>query len=116
VDLTQQGGNVVATGSGSIDLTGLSLGGVSFEGGGIIFPSLGTIVTAPFAVTPLDTYSGMRDANEFRERGQYRGQQRQRRLGRHNRLEPGALCAAGLRLRHAPVVHRNLARLSPVSA
>src|SRR5580704_1117236 len=46
VDLTQEGGNVVATGSGAIDLTGLSL---DFTSGAlaVIEPSIGQILTGP---------------------------------------------------------------------
>jgi hypothetical protein len=43
VDLTQQGGNVVATGSGAIDLTGLTFVN-SFTGFGLLDPSLGGMI------------------------------------------------------------------------
>jgi hypothetical protein len=39
VDLTQQGSNVVATGSGAIDLTGLGLLPLSSSGSGLLNPS-----------------------------------------------------------------------------
>jgi hypothetical protein len=45
VDLTQEGSNVVATGSGTIDLAGLTLDFVSVPAGSIIFPSNGEIIT-----------------------------------------------------------------------
>jgi hypothetical protein len=54
VTLTQQGSNVVATGSGPIDLIGLSLTG---DGGAAasVVPSFGSINTGP-PVTSVDQY------------------------------------------------------------
>jgi hypothetical protein len=48
VTLQQVGSNVVATGSGAIDLTGLTLLATGSEAG-VIMPSTGTIVTGPFS-------------------------------------------------------------------
>jgi hypothetical protein len=58
VDLTQAGGNVVATGSGTLDLAGLTfLGSVTFPFGGLVFPVAGQIAVGS---TPLsfDVYGG----------------------------------------------------------
>jgi hypothetical protein len=61
VDLTQQGSNVVATGSGTIDLAGLSLlvpGGPT--PGGALAPSVGLIITGPGpGVVNFDLYQGV---------------------------------------------------------
>src|ERR1700727_3295399 len=61
VDLTETGGNVVATGSGAIDLTGLEsnvlTGGMAF-----LNPSLGAIRTGPPPFTPIEGYDA---ANGF---------------------------------------------------
>ena len=57
VDLTQQGGNVVATGSGEIDLTGLDIiSELSLNP--FVNSSLGSIVTGPDAVLPAYIYGG----------------------------------------------------------
>ena len=58
VTLTQAGSNVVATGSGTIDLTGLSLfeSGISTTIG--IAPFEGIIVTAPASGGAYDGYFG----------------------------------------------------------
>jgi hypothetical protein len=56
VDLTQQGGDVVATGSGSIDLTGLSLlDGTESPASGMS-PADGLIVTGPTSEVVFDVY------------------------------------------------------------
>jgi hypothetical protein len=54
VDLTEQAGNVVATGSGAIDLTGLSYAAGVIGNPGIS-PVSGIILTGP-ATPPLDLY------------------------------------------------------------
>jgi len=58
VDLTDTGGNVVATGSGAIDLTGLEsnvlTGGMAF-----LNPSLGAIRTGPPPFTPIEGYDAV---------------------------------------------------------
>ena len=64
VTLTQEGGDVVATGSGAIDLTGLSFAGVG-SGPSIIWPSLGYIVTAPAGLGPVDIYTGFTGPGSF---------------------------------------------------
>ena len=58
VDLTEQAGNVVATGSGAIDLTGLTFLG-SAEFGAEMFPRAGLIITGPVGENPLDAYDGL---------------------------------------------------------
>jgi hypothetical protein len=65
VTLTQQGSNVVATGSGILDLTGLSLtitGDTSQAG---IFPAGGLINTGPTTATPVDLYTGTTGPTSF---------------------------------------------------
>ncbi len=57
VTLVQQGSNVVATGSGTIDLTGLSFIFTDNEAAAIN-PSDAFIVTGPVTVEPLDDYVG----------------------------------------------------------
>jgi hypothetical protein len=59
VTLMQQGTNVVASGSGSIDLTDLSIDGTGFSGAEII-PALptGSIITGPASSTAAAFYSG----------------------------------------------------------
>jgi hypothetical protein len=59
VDLTQQGGNVVATGSGAIDLTGLRFIS-SFSTAASILPNNGYILTGRAApdVSSVDSYIG----------------------------------------------------------
>jgi hypothetical protein len=58
VTLEQVGANVVATGSGSIDTTGLSLG-ITSQQFSYINPDLDVIVTGPTAdLTPVQLYSG----------------------------------------------------------
>ena len=58
VDLTETGGNVVATGSGAIDLAGLEsnvlTGGMAF-----LNPSLGAIRTGPPPFTPIEGYDAV---------------------------------------------------------
>jgi hypothetical protein len=59
VTLAQQGPNVVATGSGPIDLTGLSPGFlVSFEQASIA-PAFGLLNTGPSDLSGADVYSGV---------------------------------------------------------
>ena len=65
VDLTQQGSNVVATGSGPIDLTGLTFDGTPLAGT-FIYPALGAIVTG---ITSVQRPVWRDDwTSEFRER------------------------------------------------
>jgi hypothetical protein len=58
VTLLQQGPDVVATGSGSIDLTGLIFVGSSGGDEAIISGGLGIIVVGPVPFTPSDEYGG----------------------------------------------------------
>jgi hypothetical protein len=65
VTLTQQGGNVVATGSGMLNLGGLTLtitGDTSQAG---IFPAGGLINTGPTTATPVDLYTGTTGPTSF---------------------------------------------------
>jgi hypothetical protein len=57
VDLTQQGANVIATGSGPIDLSGLTFSSpaLSFAA---ISPNIAEITTGPTAFTETDLYTG----------------------------------------------------------
>jgi len=65
VTLTQQGSNVVATGSGTLDLARLNLtiSGDTSEAG--IFPAGGLINTGPTTATPVDLYSGTTGPTSF---------------------------------------------------
>jgi hypothetical protein len=58
VTLVQQGPDVVATGSGTIDLTGLIFVGSSGGDEAIISGGLGIIVVGPVPFTPSDGYGG----------------------------------------------------------
>jgi hypothetical protein len=61
VTLTEQGGNVVATGSGQIDLTGLRLRLYPFSIGiamATIIPDDGSIINGPVSSSPYDAYEG----------------------------------------------------------
>jgi hypothetical protein len=64
--LTQQGSNVVASGSGTLDLTGLSptLPGVNTSQAGIN-PAAGLINTGPTTATPVDLYTGTTGPTSF---------------------------------------------------
>jgi hypothetical protein len=59
VTLQQQGGNVVAFGSGTIDLTDLSADGIGFTNAGI-FPAfpMESIITGPASSTAAAFYTG----------------------------------------------------------
>jgi hypothetical protein len=63
VDLTQVGSNVVATGSGPIDLTGLSFFGAA-SAGAFIIPSFGRTYTGPLFST-VDLYTGITGPANF---------------------------------------------------
>src|ERR1700722_11813304 len=66
VDLTQQGPNVVATGSGPIDLTGLSLAGSLTRVQPFIAPSVGLILTGvTFPAPSGDVYTGGTGPSSF---------------------------------------------------
>jgi hypothetical protein len=71
VTLVQQGNNVVASGSGPIDLTGLSFVSTFFNSAFII-PNLGLIYTGPeFPHHPfVDTYTGITGPTSFGSGGE----------------------------------------------
>lgn len=62
--LQQNGSNVVATGSGAIDLTGLGAPG---SGGKVSYmdPSNGAILTGPATLTSIDEYAGVHGPTSF---------------------------------------------------
>ena len=64
VDLTQQGHNVVATGSGAIDLTGLPFL-ISAFGSGVLDAASGAIETGPASPTAIDVYTGFTGPAKF---------------------------------------------------
>jgi hypothetical protein len=65
VTLLQQGTDVVATGSGTIDLTGLSSSGTSVDRG-FVRPSTGDIVTGPSTgLFGVDVYAGFTGPTSF---------------------------------------------------
>jgi hypothetical protein len=64
VTLTEQGTDVVATGSGPIDLTGLSLFLVGSTSAGMV-PLLGAITTGPVSLGPLSLYTGFTGPTSF---------------------------------------------------
>ena len=60
VTLQQVGSNVVATGSGPINLTGLTfVGSVQIASGAVIVPNSAIIQTGPTGLVNLDVYSGL---------------------------------------------------------
>jgi hypothetical protein len=69
VTLTQEGPNVVATGSGPIDLTGLTFLGADTESA-LVDPSLGAIDTGPASSVPIDVYHGIIGPSSFGGGGQ----------------------------------------------
>jgi hypothetical protein len=64
VTLTQEGKDVVATGSGSIDLKDLGFD-VTGDAGGGLEPASGTIVTGPETFPPTDFYKGFAGPTSF---------------------------------------------------
>jgi hypothetical protein len=64
VTLQQVGPDVVATGSGPLDLTGLSKNGTSSIGGGIS-ADVGVIATGPTFSSSVDVYSGISGPTSF---------------------------------------------------
>jgi hypothetical protein len=64
VTLSQVGSNVVATGSGPIDLTGLSFF-FPAAGNAFIAPQFGVIATGPTAFTTVDVYVGLNGPSSF---------------------------------------------------
>jgi hypothetical protein len=61
----QNGANVVVTGSGSIDLTDLSLFGANEQTFPEMFPAIGVIITGPAAFGAIDQYSGFAGPTSF---------------------------------------------------
>jgi hypothetical protein len=59
IDVTQQGSNVVATGSGSIDLTGLTFHDSGDLTGSFTEPTFGVLVVGPAQITAFASYSGI---------------------------------------------------------
>jgi hypothetical protein len=64
VTLTQQGGNVVASGSGTLDLTGLTFAG-PHPASAAISPSAADITTGPATSGLSDLYSGLTGPTNF---------------------------------------------------
>jgi hypothetical protein len=64
VTLMQEGPDVVATGSGTINLTGLRSAGVPFGGGAVGAPNEGAVVTGP-TVAQFDGYAGFTGPPSF---------------------------------------------------
>ena len=64
VTLQQVGSNVVATGSGAIDLTGLGPGSDN-QGQSAIEPGSASITTRPTGISMADTYSGFSGPTSF---------------------------------------------------
>ncbi len=64
VTLTQQGSNVVATGSGTLNLAGLNL---SFSESGVSFvtANIGEISIGPTTLEPIDVYEGFTGPKNF---------------------------------------------------
>ena len=58
VTFQQSGSNVVATGSGTIDLSGLSFGGTLVGAVATVIPFAGYIQTGPTSAPTLDIYTG----------------------------------------------------------
>ncbi|RCS28779.1 PEP-CTERM sorting domain-containing protein [Rhodanobacter denitrificans] len=65
VKLVQQGTNVVTTGSGAIDLTGLTFEYGTVTGGATLWPSSGFVMTGPQTSVALDTYTGFAGPTSF---------------------------------------------------
>lgn len=68
VTLVQEGPNVVATGSGTIDLAGLSFRTSTSESA-IIIPALANIVVGPVSLEPVDLYTGFTGPMDFGSSG-----------------------------------------------
>src|SRR5881227_676723 len=58
VTLQQVGSDVVATGSGAIDLTGLTFTDSALQGGARVFPNTGVIITGSNTDANVDEYGG----------------------------------------------------------
>jgi hypothetical protein len=101
--------NVVATGSGSIDLTGLSFQASGSTLAATIFPSIGVIITGPAASESLDSYTGFTGPKGFggfnvTDANSGSGDI----VGLNNAPSPPALPASRLHLGPFPVRQRDL--------
>jgi hypothetical protein len=65
VTLQQMGSNVVATGSGAINLTGLNFSAPSGQLGALMNPIFGVIVTGTTAFANVDLYTGFSGPTSF---------------------------------------------------
>jgi hypothetical protein len=65
VTLQEVGANVVATGSGDINLTGLTSAGIFNSGPAALDPSVGYINTGPISSVLLDAYTGFTGPTSF---------------------------------------------------
>jgi len=65
VTLQQVGSNVVATGSGAIDLTGLGGPGSDNQGQSAIEPGSAFIITGPTGISDADSYAGFSGPTSF---------------------------------------------------
>jgi PEP-CTERM motif-containing protein len=63
IDVTEVGGNVVTTGSGTVDLAGLTLFSTGGTSGGVVEPVRGTILLGPGA--SVDFYAGVTGPTSF---------------------------------------------------
>jgi hypothetical protein len=64
VDLTEQGSDVVATGSGAIDLTGLTFFESRQEAAGLL-PAINFVDTGPVSIGVVHVYSGITGPSNF---------------------------------------------------
>jgi hypothetical protein len=65
VTLTEEGSNIVATGSGTIDLTGLSPTGGGNTLSARLNPGSGVIITGPTSNVPIQIYNGVTGPTSF---------------------------------------------------
>jgi hypothetical protein len=65
VTLQQVGPNVVATGSGAFDLTGLNFGNTFTNGQALIVANEAQIFTGPTSLTSFDLYDGLSGPTDF---------------------------------------------------
>ena len=65
IDINQVGSDVVATGSGTIDLTGLTPGATTAVAVGTVTPTLARIIEGPDSSTGEDTYTGAMGPRSF---------------------------------------------------
>src|SRR5438105_2947209 len=65
VTLQQMGADVVANGSGPVNLTGLTFSGLSGQLGALINPIFGVIVTGTTTFANVDIYTGLSGPTSF---------------------------------------------------